>query len=119
MRRALEETGARLGATGDVLTVVTDVSKPADVDALANAAFDRFGKVNLLINNAGVFASTLAWNVSDAELDWVHGRQSALGRLWYSRVCAAHDRAESDPAMLSRSHPAPGSPSIRVLRPIQ
>ena len=58
---------------GDVLTVKTDVAKYEDVEALAQAAVDRFGKVNLVFNNAGVFASGLTWEVSLAEYDWVLG----------------------------------------------
>ncbi len=94
---ALAETGARLKKNGDVLTVPTDVSKPADVTALAEAAFARFGKVNLLVNNAGVFASNLAWEISDAELDWVLGvnqRSVAYGiRAFVPRLIA-----QSEPA---------------------
>ncbi len=70
---ALAEAQARLCADGDVLTVVTDVSKAADIEALAAAAIARFGKVNLLINNAGVFASSVSWETSEAEYDWVIG----------------------------------------------
>ena len=37
----------------DVLTVVTDVSQRAAVEALRDRALDRFGEVALLMNNAG------------------------------------------------------------------
>lgn len=70
---ALDATVAELSAKGDVLGVRTDVSKAADLDALAEAAIARFGKVNLLVNNAGVFASGLSWEISEAEYDWVIG----------------------------------------------
>jgi NAD(P)-dependent dehydrogenase (short-subunit alcohol dehydrogenase family) len=51
-RRAarLEET---LGA-GDGLAVPTDVSDPGAVDALFAAARERYGRVDLLFNNAGI-----------------------------------------------------------------
>lgn len=67
---ALEAAAARLPA-GDKLAVVTDVADAQAVEALATAAIKRFGKVNVLINNAGVFASGLAWKVSRAQYDWV------------------------------------------------
>jgi NAD(P)-dependent dehydrogenase (short-subunit alcohol dehydrogenase family) len=38
----------------DVLTVTTDVRDPAQVDALAAATLDRFGRVDIICNNAGV-----------------------------------------------------------------
>ena len=42
-----------------------DVTDPASVDALADAAYDTFGKVNLLFNNAGVGApSAKAWETT-------------------------------------------------------
>lgn len=92
---ALAETGARLSRNGEVLTCVTDVSKAADVEALAATAIARFGKVNLLVNNAGVFASSLAWETSEAEYDWVIGvnqRSVAHGiRAFVPRMIAQKD----------------------------
>nr|MBP1189487.1 NAD(P)-dependent dehydrogenase (short-subunit alcohol dehydrogenase family) [Frigoribacterium sp. PvP032] len=38
----------------DALAVVTDVGDSRSVEALADAAFDRFGRVDLLCNNAGL-----------------------------------------------------------------
>ncbi|MFC9426271.1 SDR family oxidoreductase [Streptomyces sp. NPDC056987] len=61
---ALEETAAALGAgpgggaagpRGKVLAVRTDVSQPADVDALFAAVRERYGRLDLLFNNAGTF----------------------------------------------------------------
>ncbi len=64
----LEETAAAMSARGagpggvgpgdapeDVLTVRTDVSQPADVDALFAAVRERYGRLDLLFNNAGTF----------------------------------------------------------------
>lgn len=70
---ALARAAEELGAGGEVLAVATDVSDAAAVEALAAATVERFGKVNLLFNNAGVFASSLAWETSVAEFDWVIG----------------------------------------------
>ena len=39
---------------GEVLSAVTDVSKDADVERLMGAAKDRFGGLDVLVNNAGV-----------------------------------------------------------------
>ena len=52
---ALEETVDALRGDGhDVIGVPTDVSKLAEVEALAAAALDAFGAVHVLCNNAGV-----------------------------------------------------------------
>jgi short-subunit dehydrogenase len=43
-------------AGGTPLVVTTDVSKPEDIQRLANAAVARFGRIDVWINNAGVGA---------------------------------------------------------------
>lgn len=52
---ALEETAAALPA-GDFLTVPTDVTSAEEVAALFAAVQDRYGRADLLFNNAGTFA---------------------------------------------------------------
>lgn len=58
-REALEETAALMDARR-ALTVPTDVADQASVRALFAAALDRFGRVDLLFNNAGVGAPKVA-----------------------------------------------------------
>lgn len=70
---ALAEAERQLAAGGDVLAVRADVARLDDMLTLADAAAERFGKVNLLFNNAGVFASGVAWEVSAEEYEWVMG----------------------------------------------
>jgi NADP-dependent 3-hydroxy acid dehydrogenase YdfG len=53
-REALEETAKEAG--GDALVVPTDVTKSSSVDALFEATKAKFGRVDLLFNNAGVNA---------------------------------------------------------------
>lgn len=53
-RSSLDSTVQAMETDG--LAVVTDVSDPAAVDALFAAAVDRFGRVDLLFNNAGIAA---------------------------------------------------------------
>src|ERR1044072_947476 len=50
----LEETAARAPG-GDCVALRTDVSRPDDVAALFAAVVERFGRVDLLFNNAGTF----------------------------------------------------------------
>lgn len=70
---ALAEAELELRQNGDVLAVKADVSNFEEVAALADAAEAHFGKVNLLFNNAGVFASGLSWDISMEEYEWVMG----------------------------------------------
>lgn len=64
-KEKLERTGASL------LCVKTDVSKKEDVEALAAKAFDTFGAVHLLVNNAGVGAGTSVWESTWEDWEWV------------------------------------------------
>lgn len=72
-RDALAEAEALLSAGGEVLAVQTDVASHADVAALAAATTARFGAAHLLVNNAGVFASGLTWEMSVEQYEWVIG----------------------------------------------
>ena len=51
---AIDETVAELADHGDVVGIQTDIADEASVKALADAVYERHGKVNLLYNNAGV-----------------------------------------------------------------
>lgn len=58
---------------GSVLAVRTDVSKRGDVELLARRAFDVFGQVHLLFNNAGVAAGMSPWEATWNDWEWVIG----------------------------------------------
>jgi len=47
----------------DVLAVATDVRSAEAVDELARRAWERFGGVELLFNNAGVMTTGLTWEI--------------------------------------------------------
>jgi NAD(P)-dependent dehydrogenase (short-subunit alcohol dehydrogenase family) len=65
--KALREQGAQ------AIGVRTDVRDPAQVDALAKAALDAYGKVHLLFNNAGVGTGGFVWESSAKDWEWVFG----------------------------------------------
>jgi NAD(P)-dependent dehydrogenase (short-subunit alcohol dehydrogenase family) len=44
-----------VGAADDLLAVKLDVTSPADAEAAVQAAVDRFGRIDALVNNAGNF----------------------------------------------------------------
>lgn len=71
---ALEAVASSLQADGrEVLAQRCDVAEEGQVRALADAAFDRFGAVHLLFNNAGVATGGLSWEASTADWQWVLG----------------------------------------------
>jgi NAD(P)-dependent dehydrogenase (short-subunit alcohol dehydrogenase family) len=52
----VETAGAELGSAGEVHGVVADVSVRADVERLVGAHTERFGRLDVLVNNAGTVA---------------------------------------------------------------
>jgi len=71
LERTAEELGK--GAAGKVAGITVDVTDPASVEALAAAAYERFGAVHVLINNAGVGApSAKPWETTPNDWRWVH-----------------------------------------------
>ena len=66
--RALEASGAK------AIAVRTDVSKPAEVEALAQRALDAFGAVHVVCNNAGVaYGGLPTWQSTVEDWTWIVG----------------------------------------------
>ena len=82
----LERAAAELGALG----VVCDVGDLASVRNLADQAYDRFGAVHLLFNNAGVAVAGPVVEMRHADWEWlvrvnlwgpIHGVEGFLERM--------------------------------------
>lgn len=77
----------------ETLALPTDVRNEAAVHALAKAAYDRFGNVDLLFNNAGVLSSGLTWEIDAAtwqrSLDVNIGGVVNIIRAFVPRLIAA------------------------------
>jgi NAD(P)-dependent dehydrogenase (short-subunit alcohol dehydrogenase family) len=71
---ALGSAADRIGALGvETLTVPTDVSDSEAVQALADAAVERFGSVHIVCNNAGVSSGADPWFGPLSAWSWVLG----------------------------------------------
>jgi NAD(P)-dependent dehydrogenase (short-subunit alcohol dehydrogenase family) len=73
---ALESTAAEIRPSRtEVLAVRTDVSDPESVEQLARAAFDAFGGVHLVCNNAGVLGGRRGpiWEATLNDWRWILG----------------------------------------------
>jgi len=68
----LNETAAELAATGATTAAfVMNVSDEASIDAGAKAILEKFGKVEILVNNAGITRDNLMLRMKRAEWDSV------------------------------------------------
>ena len=71
---ALAKAEAEMKAAGaKVIGVRTDVSKAAEVEALAQQTLAAFGGVHLVANNAGVAEGGNVWDNTVADWEWVLG----------------------------------------------
>jgi NAD(P)-dependent dehydrogenase (short-subunit alcohol dehydrogenase family) len=87
----LDEAVEGLRATGaEVEGVVVDVRDQSSVEALAAAAIDRFGAINVAVNNAGIVNRGFSWELSLEDWErviavdlWgvIHGVRSFVPRL--------------------------------------
>ena len=79
---AIEATGGR------VFALAGDVSDAEHVDALVAAAVERYGRLDVMHNNAGYGVPSLVADMTDAELDEVF-RVNLYGTMYGTRAALA------------------------------
>jgi NAD(P)-dependent dehydrogenase (short-subunit alcohol dehydrogenase family) len=87
--KALDAALVQLPTNTDALTVITDVAKADQMDALGARVLERFGAVHLVCNNAGVGSGSRVWKASVQEWEWVIG-VNLWGVIHGIRVFAPH-----------------------------
>ena len=95
---AIDETVAEMSAHGDVTGIRTDITDEASVKALADAVYERHGKVNLLYNNAGVTSGGggKPWQQEPNDWRWCFGVN-----VFGTAICTS----EFVPRMIKGGHP--------------
>lgn len=73
------------GNNADVLALLTDVSKPGDVESLAQKTLKTYGAVHILFNNAGVGGGNSIWQSTLADWQWVMG-VNLWGQIYALRI---------------------------------
>jgi NAD(P)-dependent dehydrogenase (short-subunit alcohol dehydrogenase family) len=72
----------------DLLTVEGDIADPATADRIIGAALDRFGRIDTLVNNAGVFISKPFTHYTPADYQTVVG-VNLTGFFWLTQRAVA------------------------------
>jgi 3-oxoacyl-[acyl-carrier protein] reductase len=80
LARCAEELG------GKVATVVADVSLPADCRRAAEAAVERFGGIDVLCANAGIFPATRLADLTESDVDTVFNT-NVKGTIFSVQAC--------------------------------
>ncbi|MEC7144606.1 MAG: SDR family NAD(P)-dependent oxidoreductase [Actinomycetota bacterium] len=95
---AIDETVAEMSAHGDVAGLRTDITDEDSVKALADAVYERHGKVNLLYNNAGVTSGGggKPWQQEPNDWRWCFGVN-----VFGTAICTS----EFVPRMIEGGHP--------------
>jgi len=83
----LNETAKAMGSRGKVLARVTDVSRKDQVEALIAAAVVEFGRVDIMVNNAGIAMIQDFLEVTKADYDKVLGI-NLEGAFWGTQAAA-------------------------------
>lgn len=82
---------------GEARVVPGDVGERTTADALMAAAVEDLGRLDIVVNNAGVLRDKMLFNMSDEEWDLVI-RVHLRGHFLLSRNAGAHWRAQSKAA---------------------
>lgn len=85
----------RLGAGEQVLDLAVDVTEPDDMARMAAAAVDRWGRIDILAANAGIYPQILLRDLRPADFDQIMA-VNVRGALLALQACL--------PAMLSQGY---------------
>jgi 3-oxoacyl-[acyl-carrier protein] reductase len=88
-----EATARRLGARGEVTFVPVDVGRKQSVDALVQGTLARCGRVDILVQNAGIYPFTMLPDIPVEEWDAVLG-VNLRGCFLAIQACVAAMRAQ-------------------------
>ncbi|MET8249429.1 3-oxoacyl-ACP reductase FabG [Streptomyces sp. NPDC005202] len=70
---AAESAAKELSAHGTVTSCAADISDPAGAKAVAATALDRYGRIDVLCSNAGIFPSASLHEMTPSDIDQVLG----------------------------------------------
>lgn len=75
----LRENGA------DIIAIQGDVTKYEDVERSVKETMDKYGQIDLLINNAGIVLGGTVWTMPLRDWDWII-HANVLSQIYYMRL---------------------------------
>lgn len=86
---ALEAAAAEFGG----IAVQADVAKTADAERVIQAAIDRTGRLDVLVNNAGILRDRMLWKLTDDDWEAVLAVHAG-GTFRFTRAAIPHMREQ-------------------------
>ncbi|WP_343729261.1 SDR family oxidoreductase [Duganella sp.] len=109
----LKEAADKLGNPANFLLVPGDIAKPATAKALFERAVAAFGKVDILINNAGIFIAKPTIDYTEQELDDLLNT-NLKGVFFPSQQAAAHMGANKSGHIVNITASIAMQPNVKV-----
>lgn len=103
--RNTERVAKSVGASADLLVVKLDVTSTADAEAAVKATIDRFGRIDVLVNNAASFYAGYFEELSPQQMD-LQLATSLVGPMNVTRAFLATMRKQRSGKIISISSTA-------------
>ena len=109
----LEEAATRLGNPSSFLAVAGDIAKPDTARRLFDQAIEAFGRVDILINNAGIFIPKPVTDYTEEEVNAIVGT-NLMGFFYPSQAAARHMAANGSGHIISITASIAMQPNVKV-----
>jgi len=109
----LKEAAAKLGNPSNFLAVAGDIAKADTARVLFARAIEAFGKVDILINNAGVFIPNPITAYTEDEVNTIVGT-NLMGFFYPSQAAAAHMAGNKSGHIVNITASVALNPNVKV-----
>lgn len=109
----LEEAAAQLGRPANFVGVAGDIAEPSTAQTIFRTAIERFGKVDILINNAGIFNAKPFHTYTPEEVERLIDT-NLKGFFYPSQQAAAHMAANRDGHIVNITASVAIQPNVKV-----